>query len=510
VDSNGENIIDVYIDPSFSTAANIGGLNTQQARRLIQQSIQRFNADSGVYFRINWTNIIRNDLTCDGNPGGTQFDDPFILILGDLDLAYCGGNGAACARWEKRNDGSENMNCGAIYFSEMGQAGRPYFHYTAGLQLQNIAIHELMHTLTYAHPDNLFCAGTDVSTFDETVTCGCVAGGNNNTFRYLTKADVIYLRNNYGFYGRDLRAQNYSGGNYTYATNKLYSPVRGTDNIDEYDISGGYVYNTEFGNRREVRAFFYENNSWTSEEVPSNYESYSVPDITRATNLTLDKWIIASLYGDNITDADKGILLAERAYGGSVWDLSATAPLTIKNSLSIAYDTISHHIIIGYLDNADEISLITRDIDGSSMTTSTIHVQSFDGVDIACSKYYDFDGSNCTIVYISDALNSSMRMIRFGVTSNGTLQYPNDNPTPIFVPFVANSKPAISASKINSNPKFFLSFEQGNDIIYNRTLDANSNIWSGQPPIYPDDDWLISIGSGVWDTSNHEIIYGAN
>lgn len=323
--------IDVYVDDSFYNAQSVGGLSPQDAEFLVKQTFARFQSESGSTFNFRWQGHSQN-LECDGVKGSsTQYAKPTIIVNGDPDGSYCGGNVSACA-WFEQKAANTSMNCGRIHFV----LNASFQHYSGGgNEFTGLLMHEIMHVFGLNHQNDAVNCPTNLD--DISVVSG------DGLFRHLTRADKRYLRMDYGYGEHDV-IENHGEG---------FGPASWTDDLllsggslttaaatDGDDSASGYAVNFNAGgDQPEVRVKLYES-QWLALQTPSAWDSYHRVDIARSIGHSPDKWMVAFLAGDSPESRTKDIRISEKTFGQAGWTESWLDVNTTNSSVALAYDPL--------------------------------------------------------------------------------------------------------------------------------------------------------------------------
>jgi hypothetical protein len=444
--------IDVFIDDSFTGQTSVNGLPEDLAETLVKQEVVNFHSEAGVAVTYRYRGRSTNLVCGTGTP--SNFTVPTLIVNvvppgGSLsDFCDVQANAIACADWSVDPDGTY---CGYIYFlpGTQGSSTTDWFRSTV--------MHEMMHTLNYAHPTEDQCGsrdGWDTITHPDNTSHPLGDRG-----KYLSQADKRMLRDDYGYgitqEGLYWQATNqftfdgyanFSAPQLLYSADATIASVSASDG-DSHDH--GFVFNEKEGRADPwLRTYLYENGvGWARYDpfasLATEDWSYYPPDLARTKiNRIEPTWAVLAVGADRFADRRVDMFFAEKAFGVTNWHITRrwNAQTLDDPNVSVAYDTMSDRYVVAYTglrSNGDNgklriVTLAADRLNGPTwdgFTEDPSGVRFHWGVDVACSNALNSaDGlRNCVAVGLENVGPGSTRgpiVLRFfSINANGSINF---------------------------------------------------------------------------------------
>lgn len=468
--------IDVYTtDAFYSNAIGSPAFSSAERDDMVRSFLYNFQWQSGHATHYNWKGNVNNPelgrhvtiSDCDATP--YSFDKPILVI--NADSTTCSGATTLACAWVEVypvNGGPDVMNCSRVTFHSPNAASFVDAH-----TVKRYFGHEVLHTWKMPHQNTAGNCNQNLT--DVCLICDGTASVNTD---FLTRADRYYIRADRGYASFSVIENHGSGfppGSWMATIPTGTGTHSGARTTDSDDADSAYIYNIVTGGQPEVRVLTVESNSW-SEEDPTNWDSYYLPDVGKTVNQATERWFVAFFSGDGETTTDKDVEIFERNVGAGTWTESYLNTNALLPHVAITYDPVSDKVVI-MIERDGGLRFYTRDRSGGSWVYTQFTIDTYDGADMACSKYNSAPSTedNCVVVYVNTAPTGSLKFRRMSVAGNGAVSLGSEYSGG----YVGYSRPSVTVNPVNADPQFLFSFNQGGATTYVRKMDRGSTTWSG-------------------------------
>ncbi len=519
---SGYDIVDVYLDDSFTGAASINGLPEAVAYGLVRQTIDNFHADGGPSFEFRYAGVVTS-WDC-SEP--TYNDNQFIAIAAsqDIGVACDDGSAVACAAgYEDWTLGEADLSCGWVKF-DIGNE-RPL----TNERFRETLLHELGHVIGWGHSDDIDSCPASFADDDSIMIASGFAG-----YSLYPAADKLVLQTDYGpgsYQGIHWRRKA-SGSTWSTATSigtggVAFGPV-GASDAEIHAQGTAYRYLPGSGAQtRAIATVYDETGGWVTGNPGSAGATYHIPDIALAANRPnggASTWGLAVLTGDDTQSDSADLAFFEKPLTGGSWTHRGGDVFVGRNHyLSCTYDPRTDRFVCLTFNSAETMIVETRHPGETSWVDSSFAADQTHpfalGADIACSVSVatTVPSYNCIAVGLQDPSSTYSSQViwrLFYVNANGTVAMSNavDSFYGAYVP------PKVSANPLGSNPWFMIArtstdYASWSDTKFLR-LERNYdvNVYGSTEAL--DDSPVLSIPSGfgahVYSGVEYEdLIYGS-